>query len=400
MDVLHCPILEELSNIWKKTLEKRYGDGFFLINEAVGRLKLMANRFYELGLNDPTFTSEILSKEPYKYEQRMSEILFSDRLIRDGYKLSSDKEGPDFKAEKNGKVTWFEVITPSPVPKLEKQFKDPNYRLNPTQEGARLASYTTLLKTTAAVREKNKKIVTYINDGIISEGDATIIVINDSLFFPLDLPTIGLNCEIAEGCSGLPLIIEALMGIGQAHWIKNQSDNNHQIVRANNDFIINQNNSSVDTNRFRTDRYNSISGVFVLTLREDYGLAEVIYEHVKNKKNKGVFLTNPNTTRPFEPRDLSARHIEHKRLDELTRISDDNPVSCLMTKTVAGYLMELNSYLGYIRQLFIKAGVHVANETTNEVSISQKALEGVFGKYVVDYDEASGLPIGVSLLEE
>lgn len=400
MNKPHCPILDELSVIWNQKLSERYGEGYFLINEAVGRLKLIAERFYALGLNDNHFTKEILSKIPYKYEQRMSEILFSDRLIRDGYKLSSGKKGPDFKAEKNGKITWFEVITPQPVPKLVEQFNNPSYSLNPTHEGTQLATHSTLLKTTAAIEAKHHKIKGYINEGIISETDKAVIVINDSLFFPLDRRTIGLNCEVANGCSGLPLVAEGLLGIGQSYFTDIHKDNNFQIVRSKNETITNQNNSQVDTNRFETDFYSDISGVFVLTLREDYGLAEVVYEHEKNKKNKGVFLINPNTTRPFETGGLSAKYLDFKKLDNLTSASTTNPVRQIVTPTLWGYFMEFNRYISYIKQLYIEAGVFVIDEETDEVSLSEKAFEVGIERYVLIYDESTGIPKGVSLTEE
>ncbi|HEK0788411.1 TPA: hypothetical protein SMP78_002619 [Proteus mirabilis] len=397
---VHCPILEELSQIWENNLRERYGESFPLINEAVGRLKLIANKFYELKLNDDHFTSEILSKDSYKYEQRMSEILFSDRLIRDGYQISSKKKGPDFKAEKNGLVTWFEVITPAPEHKLALQFQDLTYGLNPTHEGTHLANLTSLLKTTQSVQEKYKKIDGYIKDKIISKNDSTVIVINDSLLFPLNDYMIGLTCEVAEGYSGLPLIVEALVGIGQCYFHPNEDNENYQIVREFNRFINKTNGSPVETNLFLTDTYKEISGVFVLTLREDYGLAEVIFEHKKSKKNRGTFLTNPNTSRPFIKENLTANYINHEHLIHILNPSDSHPTNALITKTLAGHYLDLMNYLDYIRQLYIDAGILFFDKVKNKIVVSPEALEIGVDKYQLNYDESTGYPISVTLIKE
>lgn len=115
-----CKILDILSEKWKKILQERYKNSQYhdvLVDLGVDNLKDITNRFYELNLNDSNFDKEILNKE--QYHQRLSEIIVSDRLLRDGFELSSKDYGPDFKATKNGKTVWFEVITPDPKSNVE-----------------------------------------------------------------------------------------------------------------------------------------------------------------------------------------------------------------------------------------------------------------------------------------
>ncbi|ENN8395987.1 hypothetical protein ACAX60_004633 [Serratia marcescens] len=370
-----CPILHILTEKWRSNLTEKYGKSFSVYIEiAIEFLKKITDRFYELELNDNHFESEILSKDKYKYEQRMSEIIFSNRLEREGYSIQSNESGPDFKAVKNGNITWFEVITPTPDNELLEQFEDRSYALNPTHEGNSMRERNTLLKMTSAVQAKYKKIHGYINKGIIKENEAVIIVVNDSLLFPLSSRMIGLSCDIAKGCSGLPLVVEALLGVGQSYWQPDESGTNYQMVRSERPVIHNNNNAEIETNRFLTEKYSDISGVFVLTLREDYGLAETIYTHPRHKQNRGQLLTNPNTSRVFKTSDLSAYVIDHDEIKKLLKPSKERPIRNSITKTTTGYYLDMINYLNRLRELLFEAGILIEDKETGEVTISEYGL--------------------------
>lgn len=334
-----CPIMNELKAKWKKTLVSRYGDSFMpVIDVAIMALEEITYNFYSLGLNDDHFDSEILSGDEAKYHHRMSEILVSDRLLRDGFELSSADKGPDFKAVKDDNTIWFEVITPTPDTGLSTRLADKNARLHPTPENNSSINLQLLLKMTGAVKEKYERIEGYIRDGIIKNNDRVIIIVNDSLLSPLDVYMVGVNYEIVKGNSGLPLVVEALLGIGNSLWMGPDERGSYQIVRSERSTILNHNNSPISTNYFLNDHYKDLTGVFILTLREDYGISRVIYD---DTENRGVLLTNENSLRPLSKKLISARFCDHEAIKKLMSSSSEKPVRNMITKTLAGYYFDM-----------------------------------------------------------
>jgi hypothetical protein len=338
-----CPIMNELKAKWEKVLVSRYENSFMpVINVAIMVLEKITYNFYSLGLNDNNFDKEILSGDEAKYHQRMSEILVSDRLLRDGFKLSSAEKGPDFKAVKDDSIIWFEVITPTPDTSLSTRLTDKNTRLCPTPENNENINHHLLLKMTGAVKEKYKKIEGYIRDGIIKPNDRVVIVVNDSLLSPLDMYMIGVNYEIVKGNSGLPLVVEALLGIGNSLWVESDEGGNYQIVRSERNTVLNHNNATISTNYFLNDHYKDLSGVFVLTLREDYGISRVIYD---DTENRGVVLTNENSFRPLSKKLISAQFCDHEAIKKLMSPSSEMPVRSMITKTLTGYYFDMMAKL-------------------------------------------------------
>jgi hypothetical protein len=268
----------------------------------------------------------------------MTEILVSDRLLRDGFKLSSAQKGPDFKAEKDDETIWFEVITPTPDTGLLDILADKKTRLSPTTENNANINHQLLLKMTGAVKEKYEKIESYICDGIIKDNDRVIIVVNDSLLSPLDVYMVGVNYEIAKGNSGLPLVVEALLGIGNSLWVGPDERRNYQIIRSERNTVLNHNNAPISTNYFLNDHYKDLSGVFILTLREDYGVSQVVYD---DTENRGMILTNENSLRPLSKKLISARFCDYEVIKKLMSPSAEMPVRNMITKTFHGYYFDM-----------------------------------------------------------
>src|SRR4051812_43334231 len=101
---------DELANLWKATLQRRYPG--HEVDAWVENLARIYQRFKDKALDDPHFDSE-LAAGGARHAQRLGEMLLFDRLEYAGFQLSSDQEGPDFRAEKDGVATWLELITPT-----------------------------------------------------------------------------------------------------------------------------------------------------------------------------------------------------------------------------------------------------------------------------------------------
>lgn len=161
-------------------------------------------------LNDTQFDTAILLEQ--QYHQRLGELIVADRLLRDGFELSSKDFGPDFKATKNGKTVWFEVVTPNPNDEMVQILEDVQGRLFPKHETNCRENSLALLKMTGVIETKANIIKGYIEKKIIPEDEPVVIVVNDSLFYPLDVYMVGVTEEVQKGSSGLPFVIEALLG--------------------------------------------------------------------------------------------------------------------------------------------------------------------------------------------
>jgi len=339
-----CKILDVLLEKWKKILLERYKGQESLVEIGLENLKIITENFYNLELNDTHFDSAILMEE--EYHQRLSEIIVSDRLLRDGFELSSKDSGPDFKATKNGNTVWFEVVTPNPNDEMNQILKDVKGRLTPNPETIGREAFLSLLKMTSAIKDKSEKIRGYINKKIVQDNEPIIIVVNDSLFFPLDMYMVGLSVELATGVSSFPLAIEAVLGLDRPVYDKTKfaTDADAYLSWGTRDNVLKDNKSPVITNCFELEEYKHISGIFVMTAREDYGISCAVYE---NKKNVGLLVKNLNSKNIIPDNLLKTKVFDSNSLCQLMNDTSHKGLSSL---TLHGHY---NNMLHYINNTSI-----------------------------------------------
>lgn len=336
------PILKEK---WQLILQQRYPNlPSELITAGVKKLEDIVTNFICDGLADKNFEEQLASKNDYRYHQRMSEALLYDRLKREGFILSTPRNGgPDLKGVKNGITTWFELITPEPTTSILDDNNNVASRLTPCPEKANKNYHDLLLKITSSIQEKNQKFIGYKKPQkakkknspdkppIVAENDVCIIVINDGLLHPQDISCAGLNYELLHGASGLPLAIEALYGVGSSYW-NNQVSIPH-LLRTHREKINNRNNSPISVDQFLTNNMGNISSIMSLTLREDYGLADIIYKD----HNLGLLVINENAQQKT-PQTLIKCPIFSKKEEMTLKTPNPNGVSLFNTiTTISGY---------------------------------------------------------------
>jgi len=308
---MHTKVREK----WLQALDIRYPElkNTIFNRYAVEKLDAIYTTFKTSGLADSNFDSK-LELDGYSYHQAMSEMLFSNRLMRDGFVLSSYDSGPDFKAQKNDRTYWFEVITPEPRHGISEYVHDGINRLNPNADETEKINTHRLWRIAAAIKEKKEKFEKYIQSPKfdVKEGDACIIVINDSLLEALDLPMYGLTQEVTKGISGLPLAAEVLYGIGHCYWYQDVAEN--IILRQERGNVLNHNESPINLQGFLNDYLSILSGVFCLTLREDYGLTCLLDE---KWFNRGTFIENNFANVKVEKDDLSANFLTYDYVKSL-----------------------------------------------------------------------------------
>lgn len=344
---MKCKTLDSLLKKWKRILIERYsaqGCWEKIVELSAENLKAITEDFYDYNLNDTQFDTAILLDE--HYHQRLSEIIVAHRLSRDGFELSSKDFGPDFKATKNGQTVWFEVVTPNPNDEMAQELEDIPGRLFPKHETESRLDYLALLKMLSAIKSKSEIIKKYIKQKVIPKNEPVVIVVNDSLFYPLDVRMVGVTEELYKGQSGLPLVIEALLGLDNPYWQPLESSHgSYQIMWRERASVLKDNGSLVPTNGFLSEEYRHISGVFVMTAREDYGLSLAVYE---NKRNVGLLVKNLYSNNILPDNLLNTRIYDSNKLHRLLNPDLREPITGLGTTTLNGqyFLMvqELNNY--------------------------------------------------------
>lgn len=232
----------------------------------VGFLTKTYRRYCEEGLMDPHFDNELVTGSENVYQQRVGELLLAEALWKDGFKLSSADEGPDFFAEKNGESLWIELITPEPTGL-------PTEYLESRKPGSGAFHYPAqeiLLRWTAAIAEKARKLLGcaergvkgYLEKGIVKPGECYAIAVNDRL---LSVWPDGMT-----GISQFPFPVEALLAVGpfelkiDRETLETLGAGHQQRIS-----ILNKNDAKVRTNTFFDPEFSAISAVLGITLREE-----------------------------------------------------------------------------------------------------------------------------------
>ncbi|MFW1645698.1 hypothetical protein [Acinetobacter guillouiae] len=340
--------IDELAKKWYEILLSKYPEWKWLIGYGVDHLKFILNEFYVEKLDDNQFKTAILSED--QYHQRLSEFIVADRLKREGFTLSSKDYGPDFKAIKNGQTIWFEVITPKEINQVLWEEQCLNH------DSLNRAS---LLKVTGAIKEKAEKTYGYIYGSkskktgkdipsVISETDPVIIVVNDSLLHPADELMVGLTKEFAKGDSLYPLVIEALFGLDRPFWKKSygRTESGYELEWTLKNAIQKENGNPVSTQVFFSDEYKHISGILLLTMREEYGLARAIYG---NLHNRGLLVLNPNCQNKIDV-SLNIETLREKQLHNLLG-PERKPINFFSTITTYGHYEMVNKVVQKMYEL-------------------------------------------------
>ncbi|WP_143482414.1 hypothetical protein [Pseudomonas congelans] len=248
--------LIKLQKIWLHSLSSKYGysdeKNREQVDSSVRILSDIFTRFKNSAYSDKKFSSQIINGTDKQYEQALGEMLFFDILEREKLKLlPTTGEGPDFHILESGLNIMCEVITPKPDSAgiTVKHNNDINTRIG---AGARRSAEQDLeifLKITSALKVKQEKFRTDKEKGLIPHNSACIVVINDALFCPEDLPMFGISHSANWGEP--PYIARATL--------------NEKFT------LLNKNFKPIYINGFSNESLNHISAIIQVTLRDDYG---------------------------------------------------------------------------------------------------------------------------------
>ncbi|CAO3429332.1 hypothetical protein [Azospirillum doebereinerae] len=226
--------------------------------EGTNHRSLMAlwNRFRTLA--DPHFAVELCGGDESRFAQRVWEMLVADRLMSAGFNVSSADKGPDFLVEKDGKKIWVEAIAPDIG---DGPNRLPNSYISPKDsEEIDIPYQQILLRWTAAISEKRKKYIDFIESGVIEVSDPYVIAINSCL--------LGRNGFI--GASQYPAIVEVLFSVGPVSFIiDRETGEKFDNGRSYRPSVENKNKSDVSTSIFVRPDYSGISAIIATHIPPD-----------------------------------------------------------------------------------------------------------------------------------
>lgn len=248
------------------------------------------NQYCTSNLHDSNFLDEISSDEPFKFEQRLWELVLGCYLQSLGMQIQSTDVGPDFVIDNEAQRICVEAIVPEPkgIPSdwLEKdrQFVVKSY---PHEQ--------VLLRWTAALKEKMEKLEGvdlpngkrkrgYRETRIVKTNDSYVVAING---FCLGSPALG------TGISQFPLAVEAAFPIGPIQVTLNSELEHVRTEQSIRWSIKNKNDADVPTGNFLDKNYNGISAILgcsrIFDPEGDLGLVLVHNPNSKNSIPLGLF---------------------------------------------------------------------------------------------------------------
>jgi hypothetical protein len=148
-------------------LNLRAGEQEWLL-EARTRVEALWEQFYSFA--DPNFLTEIRRD----FQARFWEMYLTCTMLQHqdrGYQVSCPKPGPDILLEFQGSRIWIEAVTATDgTPGLPDSLGPKVDSTNPEQK--------IILRYTNAIREKYRKYMGYLRNGLIRKNDAYVIAIN------------------------------------------------------------------------------------------------------------------------------------------------------------------------------------------------------------------------------
>lgn len=271
----------DLKKKWNDTLTKRYGwSGREVIDESVKVLESIYDDYMNSGLADPHFDEQLHSDNRCTYFQRLGEMLMFDRLRQQGFSLSSQSKGPDFRAVKNEQVIWLELVTPGVgqdgmIEEVERNY-DP---LNPNAEESERYRQLLLPRVTGAIDEKQKRFACYLSSHVIPSSDPCVIVVNDALLCP-DTEFYGVYHRAENGISHCPLVVEALLGADKPYFLGSAGSTSFKRVDTKREVAMklkpDSDKKPIPVTGFLGESLSHIGAAMQVTLREDYAYAFVL----------------------------------------------------------------------------------------------------------------------------
>jgi hypothetical protein len=172
-------------------------------------------------------------------------------MISNDHITKSGQNGPDYQLRFGRLTIWVEAIVPKPTGIPAEWLETP---VRGNRRARSKPSEAILLRWTAALKEKRKKLSQYGSSGRISGSDCTVIAVNSCMLSDFAFEDLGI--------SQLPTAIEAVLPIGAlAVPITPDGKQAGDAIRMPRFQLQNANNAPVSTDNFLNPDYASVSAL-------------------------------------------------------------------------------------------------------------------------------------------
>lgn len=234
-----------------------------------------AANFSESIWSDSNFLIEFCGSDIKYFRSRLWEVILHEEFRK--YRILADvapSKGPDFKLVINGRIVWVEAVCPEPkdIPLETLEYPKEIGRVKVTSR----PNNEILLRYSAAIFDKKRKIDSYFASGVICDGDAVVIAVDGRW----------LNAHVVSsffGVSQLPAVLEAVYPIGPIGIAINPFD--MSVVSSGSQYrkeVEKKNGSSVNLEPFLTEDYRRISAVIGASAGLDYFCNQSLFALVHN----------------------------------------------------------------------------------------------------------------------
>lgn len=230
----------------RDAFQARWAQDEHALSFAMSRL----DRYQSAGFDTPQFHADLNSGDESQFFQQLWEMVLGCHLLDLGLSVSApERNAPDFLIAHEGLRIWVEAVCPTPT-------GIPEEVLRPPSGGTQVIEWPSkeiLLRWTAAIREKRRKLELYRTQGVVGPLDRYVIAVN--------------GCQLgasvwAEGISGWPWAAEAALAVGPIQVTINRETGQwgayHNSGRFN---VPNANNADVPTDTFWSDSFIPVSAV-------------------------------------------------------------------------------------------------------------------------------------------
>ena len=268
---------------------------------GVGRAALLREHltractiFIESGLADAKFVDELTFGSDAKFWSSLSEALVYQRLTDKKFPPRARiGVGPDFLVDIDDRRLWIELICPEPMGIA------PGWTNVEPGTATSMPHEEMLLRWTAAIKEKNEKLVGtqdgrtrgYIQTGVVNHDDIYVIAINASQLRHGPFPSL-------TGITQLPFAVEAVFPVGP-YQLKIDPTTMRVVERghAHRMTITKPNGAQIPTHAFLNPWFRNVSAIWALDLNG---------QAIIGNAEPSALVHNPNAFNPLPKRFLPA----------------------------------------------------------------------------------------------
>ncbi len=261
-------------------------DGYYIASATTPERKQLFDSLYSQYA--PYADSHFLPEVKLHFHQRTWEMYLACVLLKYGFKITSNDEGPDIQiTTRNNKKVWIECVASE---KGEGDDRVPVF-LYGTALAQPMPEREILLRLSNSLKSKFEKCQDYLSKNTVGQDDIFVIAVNR-----------GALDDINDKC---PLILKCLFSIGDLNWFERVEDGKaEEPYYARRAEVDKKSGEAVSMNFFEDPQHAGISAVIYSQ--------ELVLNHPDKLGDDCILVHNPFANNPL-PEDIFSFFKQYKR---------------------------------------------------------------------------------------